>query len=91
MLVASPAGCILDLPYEALVSDTEGQTRRLLDFIGLSWDDECLNFHRNQRSVRTASLTQVRQPIYRTSVARWKHFESHLQPLLNIVAHHRES
>lgn len=86
-----PAGYVLDLRYEELVADTAQQTRRLLDFLGLPWHEGCLQFHQNQRSVRTASLAQVRQPIYRTSIARWKHFASHLQPLLNIVANYRET
>jgi tetratricopeptide (TPR) repeat protein len=84
------AGSILDLRYEDLVADPEGQTRRLLDYLGLPWDDNCLAFHRNQRHVKTASVAQVRKPIYQTSVARWRHFENHLQPLLAIVQAYRE-
>ncbi|BAV35040.1 sulfotransferase [Sulfuricaulis limicola] len=85
-----PAGSILDLRYEDLVADPEGQTRRLLDYLGLPWDDNCLAFHRNKRHVKTASVAQVRQPIYKTSVARWRHFENHLQPLLAIVQAYRQ-
>jgi tetratricopeptide (TPR) repeat protein len=76
-----PAGAILDVRYEDLVAETESQVRRLLEYVGLPWDEACLAFHRNKRQVRTASLAQVRKPIYRTSLARWQHFEQHLQPL----------
>jgi tetratricopeptide (TPR) repeat protein len=78
-------GQILDVRYEDMVSDLEGQTRRLLDYIGLPWDPTCLKFYENNRAVNTASAMQVRQPIYNTSVARWKHFEKHLAPLLDTL------
>nr|WP_225561710.1 tetratricopeptide repeat-containing sulfotransferase family protein [Rhodanobacter sp. DHB23] len=84
-----PPGTVLDLRYEDMVADTEGQARRLLDYLGLPWDARCLDFHRNGRIVRTASIAQVRKPIYRSSVARWKHFEAHLAPLLEIVRDYR--
>ena len=76
-----PAGTVLEVQYEELVADTETQARRLLDYLGLPWDERCLDFHRNRRVVRTASLAQVRKPVYRSSVARWQHFEAHLDPL----------
>jgi hypothetical protein len=84
------AGSILDLRYEDLVADPAAQARRMLDYVGLPWDDNCLAFHRNQRHVKTASMAQVRKPIYQTSVARWRHFENHLQPLLAIVQAYRQ-
>jgi tetratricopeptide (TPR) repeat protein len=84
-----PAGTVLDMRYEDMVTDTEGQARRLLEYLGLPWDEGCLAFHRNQRAVRTASAAQVRRPIYRSSVARWQHFEAHLAPLLDIVRRYR--
>lgn len=80
-----PAGTILDLPYERMVADTEAQARRVLEFVGLPWDANCLRFHENKRLVKTASVAQVRKPIYGSSVARWKHFARHLGPLLEIV------
>jgi tetratricopeptide (TPR) repeat protein len=85
-----PQGTILDLRYEDMVADTEGQARRILDYVGLPWDDNCLDFHRNRRHVKTASVAQVRKPIYKTSVARWQRFEKHLQPLLEIVRDYRK-
>ncbi|GAB2553719.1 tetratricopeptide repeat protein [Rhodanobacter koreensis] len=84
-----PAGTVLDLRYEDMVADTEGQARRLLDYLDLPWDERCLDFHQNKRVVRTASIAQVRKPIYRSSVARWKHFEAHLGSLLDIVRDYR--
>lgn len=84
-----PPGSMLELRYEDMVADTESQARRLLDYLNLPWDPSCLNFHRNQRVVKTASAAQVRRPVYKSSVARWKHFEAHLQPLLDIVKDHR--
>jgi tetratricopeptide (TPR) repeat protein len=80
-----PPGTILDLPYEDMVADTETQARRALEFVGLPWDENVLDFHKNTRMVKTASVAQVRKPIYTTSVARWKHFARHLLPLYAIV------
>ena len=80
-----PPGRILDLRYEDMVADPEREARRLLDYLGLPWDPACLKFYETRREVKTASVTQVRQPIYSSSVARWKHFEKHLGPLQEIV------
>ena len=77
-----PAGAFLDVTYEEVVADTEGQARRILDFCGLAWDAKVLDFHRTERPVKTASSSQVRQPIYNSSVARWRNYEKFLQPLL---------
>jgi len=78
-----PAGAFLDVQYEDIVADQEAQARRMIAFCGLDWDDACIDFHKNQRSIRTASLTQVRQPIYRSSVERWRPYEKFLGPLLD--------
>ena len=69
-----PAGTVLDVSYEDVVEDTETQTRGMLDYIGLPWDDACLEFYKSEREVKTASVAQVRQPIYKTSLARWERF-----------------
>jgi tetratricopeptide (TPR) repeat protein len=79
------AGVMLEVPYEGLVEDQEGWTRRMLDFVGLSWDARCLDFHQTERSVVTASKWQVRQKINKSSVARWRHYESHIGPLLSLA------
>jgi len=79
-------GRILDVPYEALVEDAEGWIRRMLDHVGLEWSDRCLDFHNLDRRVKTASNLQVRKPLYRSSVARWKRYERHLGPLLDALA-----
>ncbi len=73
---------IIEVRYEELVRDPENQVRRLLEAVGLPWDPRCLDFHKTQRTVMTASLYQVRQPMYDSSVGRWRHFERHLAPLL---------
>jgi tetratricopeptide (TPR) repeat protein len=67
--------------YEETVADLEGTARRLVAAVGLEWDPACLEFHRTKRPVRTSSLAQVRRPIYQSSVARWKHYESELGEL----------
>lgn len=84
-----PKGVIFDLPYETMVADHENQTRKLLDYIGLPWDPNCLNFYNNDRLVKTASIAQVRKPIYQTSVKRWEHFTNELQTLALIVSPYR--
>jgi hypothetical protein len=75
-------GVILDVNYEDVVGDLKTQARRIVDHCGLPWDDACLEFHRAERSVRTASAAQVRQPIYRGSIGRWRPHEERLAPLL---------
>ena len=72
----------LDVQYEETVADLETSARRLVAFCGLEWEPECLAFHEGRRTVRSASLAQVRQPIYKNAVARWKHYERELGPML---------
>ncbi|HWK47918.1 MAG TPA: sulfotransferase [Stellaceae bacterium] len=74
-----------EIYYEDLVGDLEGTIGRLLDFCGLPWDPACLRFHETDRGVRTASVNQVRLPLYNTSVARWTRYRTHLQPLLDAL------
>jgi tetratricopeptide (TPR) repeat protein len=78
-----PPGAMLDVAYEDVVEDLEGQARRLIDFCGLPWDDRCISFHKSTRPVRTASAVQVRQPLFRSSLERWRRYESQLGPLLD--------
>ena len=80
-----PAGVMLDVQYEDMVTDLEGQTRRMLDTCGLEWDDACLAFHETKRPVRTASAVQVREPIYKNSVGRWRAYEEELGPLIEAL------
>ncbi|MCC7388797.1 MAG: sulfotransferase [Phycisphaerales bacterium] len=75
---------ILELPYEALVADQEGWTRRLLEFAGLPWDGACLRYHESERVAMTLSNDQVRQPIFTSSVERWRRYEKHLAPLRDL-------
>lgn len=78
-----PETVMLDVNYEDIVVDFEGQVRRILGHCGLPWDNACLAFHKTQRSVRTASASQVRRPVYRSSVGRWRRYEQLLHPLLD--------
>jgi len=79
---------ILDVSYENVVVDTEGQTRRIIEFCDLPWDDGCLNEKpdRHQNITRTASIWQARQPVYQSSVHRWRNYEKHLGTLLEVLA-----
>jgi hypothetical protein len=78
-------GRIMEVVYEDVVADMEGQTRRILDFLGLEWDAACLNFHKTEKMVITASIDQVRKPIYNSSVQRWKKYARHLAPLAEML------
>jgi tetratricopeptide (TPR) repeat protein len=80
-----PAATLMEVPYEGLVEDVEGWTRRMLDFIGLPWDPKCLDFHRTDRVVITASKWQVRQPISAASVGRWRNYEKYIAPLQQLL------
>ncbi len=73
---------MLEVRYEDVVADVGTHARRIVDFVGLGWDERCLRFHESERAVSTASVDQVRRPIYRSSVARWKRYEKHLGALL---------
>ncbi len=86
-----PAGSMLDVAYEDVVDDLEQQARRLIDYCGLPWDDRCLKFHETNRPIATASNVQVRRPLYRSSVARWRRYEAQLEPLLAELAPCRQS
>ena len=74
-------GRILQVQYESLVDNQEVQTRRLLQHCALPWDEACLSFHENPYAVATPSATQVRQPLYRNALGRWRLYERHLQPV----------
>lgn len=71
----------LEVDYEKVIADQEGETRRMLDYLGLAWEDACLDFHRQRGPAATASAAQVRHPIYSTSVGLWRKYERQLAPL----------
>jgi hypothetical protein len=73
---------LLEVRYEDLIADQERITRSLVEFCGLEWDSRCLRFHESGRLVDTASRDQVRRPLYKHSIARWKNYEHHLAPLI---------
>ncbi len=80
-----PAQTLLEVPYEGLVAEQAAWSQQMLQFIGLPWDPRCLDFHRTQRSVMTASKWQVRQKMNRSSIERWKHYQPFIGPLLTLL------
>jgi Sulfotransferase family len=81
-----PEHALLEVPYEGLVENPEGWTRRMLDFIGLPWDPKCLEFHQTDRVVITASKWQVRQKISASSIGRWRNYEKYVGPLQHLAS-----
>jgi tetratricopeptide (TPR) repeat protein len=79
-------GRLYDLNYEALTEHQEDETRKLLEYVGLNWEDQCLEFHRTERAVRTASATQVRQKMYQGSSEEWRKYQKHLQPMVELLS-----
>jgi tetratricopeptide (TPR) repeat protein len=79
-----PPESLLEVPYAELVADQEQWTRRILEFVGLPWDEHCLDFYKTQRVVTTASTWQVRQKIYKSSVERWRNYKKFIGPLLEL-------
>jgi len=80
-----PEGTLTTVQYEDVVADTEKEAKRLIEFLGLPWNDKCVDFHKSDRPVKTASVAQVRKPIYKTSVKRWEKYGNGLQPLVNAI------
>jgi len=78
-------GKVLDVRYEDVVADLEGQVRRILEYCELDWEESCLRFHETSRSVKSASSEQVRQPIYTSAVNAWRHYEAHLGALIEVL------
>lgn len=77
-----PPSHFIEVDYENVVEDIEREARRMLEFLGLDWEPACLDFHQTKRPVRTSSVNQVRQPVYKTSAGRWRKHAEHLGPLL---------
>lgn len=82
---------ILDVRYEELVADPRTWVGKVLEFCGLEWEEACLDFHQSRRQVKTASYDQVRRPLYTSSVARWKNYVRHLEPVNRILDLHDDS
>ena len=80
-----PADVFYDISNEDLIAAPEMETRRLVEFCGLEWNDACLSFHKSKVAVKTLSMSQVRQPINSSSLRRWKRYEKHLQPLIDAL------
>jgi tetratricopeptide (TPR) repeat protein len=82
-----PPGVMITVDYEDVVADIETNARRLIDHVCLEWDDACLDFHKSTRAVKTASVVQVRKPVYATSVERWKRYGDGLKPLVEALGY----
>lgn len=80
-----PEGILKTVQYEDVVADTEKEAKALIGFLGLQWDPKCLEFHKSDRPVKTASVAQVRKPIYKSAVRRWKKYGEGLQPLVDAI------
>jgi hypothetical protein len=80
-----PPGVMIEVQYEDLIADFEPQARRIVEHCRLPWDEACLNFHQTQRTVLTASAIQVRQPLYRSSIGRWRPYAQQLGPLFQTL------
>jgi hypothetical protein len=80
-----PPNAYTEIQYEELVADPEPHARRLIEFCDLEWDPQCLAFHESKRPVKTASVSQVRKPIYTSSVERWRRYGAQLNPLLEAL------
>ncbi|MDZ7830073.1 MAG: sulfotransferase [Halofilum sp. (in: g-proteobacteria)] len=80
-----PGDFLLEVPYEELVDEPARWIEWMLSHCGLEWDDACLQFHRSERAVRTASAEQVRQPVYRSAIGRWRTYREHLSPLFEAL------
>ena len=84
-----PQGAFHTIRYEALVDDIDTVARSIIDYCGLDWTEACLEFYSGKRRVRTASVQQVRQPLYATSKEKWRRYEKHLQPLIDTIGDNR--
>jgi tetratricopeptide (TPR) repeat protein len=80
-----PGVNLFEIQYEDLIADQEAQSRKMLNYIGLEWDDRCLAFHKNERAILTASNQQVRKPLYKDSIERWKRYSKGLEPLREVL------
>ncbi|WP_166422369.1 tetratricopeptide repeat-containing sulfotransferase family protein [Paraglaciecola sp. 20A4] len=79
-------GFVLRVQHETLIDDLQGQVKRILDFCALPFEQPCIDFHKTERAIKTPSSEQVRQPIYRSGMEQWKHFETHLLPLKKVLS-----
>ena len=80
-----PPGVMLEVKYEDVVNDPETKAREMIAFCGLEWDPQCLKFHESDRPVKTASVSQIRKPIYKSSVARWPRYGDRMNPLIDTL------
>ena len=81
-----PEAAVLEVPYESMVENQEAWSRKMVQFIDLPWDSRCIEFYRTDRRVITASKWQVRQKMNASSIARWRHYEKYIGPLLSLAS-----
>ncbi|MGI9286686.1 MAG: sulfotransferase family protein, partial [Pseudomonadales bacterium] len=81
-------GRVFDISYEETARDIEPNARALIEYLGLPWEDACLNFHQQDRAVSTASAVQVREPVHTRSVGRWRRYKSQLAPMRHTLKQH---
>jgi hypothetical protein len=82
-----PTGLIKTIVYEDVVDNLESCARELIEFLNLPWEPACLSFHESDRPVKTASVTQVRKPVYRTSIEKWRRYGDRMQPLVDALGY----
>ena len=75
----------MDFHYESVLDNQESETKKLLEYCGLEWEEQCLKFYETKRSINTASSEQVRQPLYKGAMYAWKNYESHIEPLIETL------
>ena len=77
---------VMELHYENLVADQRGETERIIEFLDLPWQEDCMEFHKSKYVARTISYDQVNKKMYSTSSGRWKNYEKHLGPVMDAVS-----
>ena len=80
-----PSGVMMTMNYEDVVGDVEGAVHKLTDFLGVEFDSRCVDFHKSERPVKTASVAQVRKPVYTSAVDRWRRYGEGLKPLIDAL------
>lgn len=81
-----PDDLLYDISYEDIIDNLEKEARNVVEFIGLDWEEKCLEFHKSNTLIKTASAAQVRKPIYNSSIGKWKIYKKHLEPLINALS-----
>ena len=81
---------IMNVRYETFIADAESESKKLIEYLSLDWNEACLQFYNSKRTVRTLSTAQVRRPIYKQSQQRWRNYSANIKPLMDIVGEDEE-